>query len=179
MANLITMKVEGLKELSDALRQLPNRVGANVLRGAVYAGAKIIREEIIQRAPVYQGKDPRVQAGVLKNSVYMKQIPELASEIQQVFFISVRRGKSQQAKGRDAYYWTWVEFGHHYIPPRRSAISLKSHNKVVLDLGPARFVPAHPFFRPGFEITKEPAMQAIKDYLVDRIPKEALKAGIR
>jgi hypothetical protein len=45
MANLITMKVEGLKELSDALRQLPNRVGANVLRGAVYAGAKIIREE--------------------------------------------------------------------------------------------------------------------------------------
>src|SRR5574337_1108213 len=47
--------VAGLKELQQALKQLPERIAKNVLRGSVNAGAAVIRKEVQQRAPVYTG----------------------------------------------------------------------------------------------------------------------------
>lgn len=178
MADFIRMEVTGLAELSEALKQLPINIGQNVLRGAVYAGAKVIKDGIADRAPVYIGDDPRVQAGVLKNAVYMKQIPELSSEIQQVFYISLRKGKKEQTKGRDAYYWSWVEFGHNFVPRKPKGISIKNHRASAAASG-LLHVPAHPFVRPGFEASKGDALKAILSYMEKRIPQEAEKLGTR
>lgn len=175
MDDLIRMEVTGMAELYAALTQLPINVGTNVLRGAVYAGAKVIKDAVVERAPVYTGDDPRVIAGTLKDAVYMKQIPELSSEIQQVFYIGVRKGKKEQAKGRDAYYWSWVEFGHHMIPRKPKGITMKAHRLATLSLGPANFVAPHPFVRPGFDASKNNALEAIKAYMAKRIPQEAEK----
>jgi HK97 gp10 family phage protein len=175
MASLVTMQIGGLTELYAALKQLPTNIGKNVLRGAVAAGARQIRDAVIERAPVYQGDDPRVKAGTLKNAVYMKQINELSSEIQQVYLVGIRRGRSEQAKGRDAYFWTWVEFGHHVRP---SSVNRRQHTGASLVTN-ASYVLPHPFFRPAFESTKDAAAQAIREYLAKRIPEEANKLGPR
>lgn len=150
--------VAGLKELQQALKELPDRISKNVLRGAVAAGAAIIRKEAIARAPVYTGSvaEGHPPPGTLKRSIYQKQILEYSNLTQQMFYVGVRHGKKYQKQGKkrnlsqDAYYAKWVEFGTSKMP-------------------------AHPYLRPAFEAKKNDAVQSIKDYLAKRIPEEAAK----
>ena len=55
MANYGSIRVEGLDQLARALKELPQRVARNGLRAAVYAGAKVIRDEAKLHAPVATG----------------------------------------------------------------------------------------------------------------------------
>lgn len=180
----VGLTVTGLAELKAALAQLPGNVSKNVLRGAVYAGAKVITNAVSQAAPVFTGTDPRVQAGLLKSAVYMKHDQDKSGVTHQEFFVSIRRGRKEKAKGRDAYYWTWVEFGHHVVPraPNGSA-KLSVRQKMVtsgssLVVGSSYVLP-HPFFRPAFEASKEASAKAIRDYMAKRIPLEIAKLGPR
>jgi HK97 gp10 family phage protein len=149
---------KGLKELQQALKELPERVAKNVLRGSVGAGAAVIRKEAVSKAPVYQ---EQVQAGhppvgTLKKAIYQKQIYELSNQVKQTFFVGVRHGKKFKKKGNtktplpDAYYASWIEFG-------TSKMS------------------ARPFLRPAFEGKKTEAVEAIRAYLEKRIPDEVAK----
>ena len=152
MANLESVKIDGLDQLAQALRELPKRVARNGLRGAVYAGAKVIRDEAKLKAPVAMaplGADQPPQ-GTLKRSIIMKQVPELSSEQKQTFFVTVRHGKKYRKQGKngnlsqDAWYWRFVEFG-----------TVK--------------MTARPFLRPAFEGKKYEAVDAIKNRLAERI----------
>lgn len=156
MAEIQSFK--GLKELQQALKQLPDRIAKNALRGSVSAGAAVIRKEARDHAPVYQeqvqaGHPP---AGTLKRAVYQKQINELSNAVKQTFFVGVRAGKKYQKQGKngqlsqDAYYASWIEFG-------TSKMS------------------ARPFMRPAFEGKKTAAVEAIRAYLEKRIPEEVAK----
>lgn len=150
--------VAGLKELQAALKELPQRIGKNVLRGAVAAGAAVIRKEAQVHAPVYTGSVTKGHPppGTLKRSIVQKQIQEQSSLFRQVFYVSVRQGKKYRTQGKkgdlsqDAYYAARVEWG-----------TVK--------------MSARPFMRPAWEAKKEAAMQALKDYLAKRIPEEAAK----
>ncbi len=178
-----SMEVTGLRELREALKQLPVNIGRNVLRGAVYAGAKVVVNAVGERAPVFTGTDPRVQVGLLKSAVYMKHDQDLSTDVQQVFFVSIRRGRKERAKNRDAYYWTWVEFGHHIIPrvPKGGG-SLYARRAAVASgslVAGASYVLPHPFFRPAFESSKTASSNAIRDYMAKRIPIEVAKLGPR
>lgn len=148
--------VSGLKELQAAMKELPANIARNVLRGAVNAGASVIRQEAKARAPQFQGKPVKGQPppGTLKRALYQKQIREKSSAVLQTFFVGVRHGRSakQTAKATiDAWYAHFVEFG-------TSKMS------------------ARPFMRPAFEAKKVAAVSAIKDYLQQRIPAEVEKA---
>jgi HK97 gp10 family phage protein len=153
------MNVAGLKELQDSLKQLPDNIARNVLRGSVNAGASVIANEAKAKAPVYTGpvSEGHPPPGTLKRSIVQKQIKELSNLLQQTFFVTVRRGKKYQKQGKggnlsqDAFYAAWVEWGT------------------------AKMMPARPFMRPAFESKKEAAVEAIKDYLAKRIPLEAAK----
>lgn len=138
--------VTGLKELQKALAELPQGIARNVLRGAVNAGATVIKAEAKVRAPAL--------TGILKRSLYQKQIREKSNLLLQTFFVGVRQGRSSKKTKKgvlDAFYARFVEFGTSKMP-------------------------AHPFMRPAFEAKKEAAVQAIKDYLTKRIPDEVEKA---
>lgn len=177
----VRMEVTGMKELSRALEQLPRNIGVNVLRGAAYAGAAVIRNKVGELAPTYSGSDPRVAVGVLKKAVYAVRSKSESTDEKQVYFVGIRRGRKEQSKGRDAYYWTWVEFGHHIVPrvpkgggslhARRQAIVTGSS----LVVGSSYVLP-HPFFRPAYEASKDAAAKAIRDYMAKRIPLEIEKA---
>lgn len=153
-----TLNISGLKELQAALKELPDRIAKNVLRGSVAAGAAIIRNEARQRAPVYTGEVAagHPPPGTLKRSIVQKQIKELSNATKQTFFVTVRRGKEYQKQGKkgnlsqDAYYASWVEFGNSRMSAR-------------------------PYLRPAFEAKKEAAIEAIRAYLEKRIPEEAAK----
>lgn len=147
-----TVKITGLKELNDALKELPDRIAKNTLRGAVAAGAAVIRKEARNKAPVYTGSvaDGHPPPGTLRRSVYQKQIRELSSVVKQTFFVGVRTGAAAAKKGLDAFYWRFVEFG-------------------------TQKMAARPFLRPAFETKKLEAIEAIKQYLAARIPREVEK----
>lgn len=154
MADL--QNISGLKELQAAIKELPANIAKNVLRGAVNAGATVIREEAKARAPKSEGPAIKGQPmpGTLKRALYQKQIREKSSAVLQTFFVGVRQGRSAKKtkKGNlDAWYARFVEFG-------------------------TRKMAARPFMRPAFEAKKEAAVQAIKDYLQRRIPDEVEKA---
>ena len=156
MAKFESVQVQGLDQLAKALRELPQRVARNGLRAAVYAGAKVIRDEAKLQAPVATGdlgadQPPR---GTLKRSVIMKQIPELSGAQKQTFFVTVRHGKKYRKQGKkgnlsqDAWYWRFVEFG-----------TVK--------------MSARPFLRPAFDMKKHEAVTAIKTRLAQRIEQAA------
>lgn len=163
----------GLKELQEALKQLPDRIAKNVLRGAVSAGAAVVRKQVVANAPLWTGPVGKghPKPGTLKKSIYQKQIGELSNNVKQTFFVGARRGKGYREKGQDAYYASWVEFGHFFVPPRPKGVTRKAHRKE----NRSKFVPAHPFIRPAFESKKVEAVEAIKAYLEKRIPDEVAK----
>lgn len=156
MAEIVS--ISGLKELQAALKELPDRIAKNVLRGSVAAGAAVIRKEAQSRAPVYTGEVAagHPPPGTLKRSIVQKQIKELSSADKQTFFVTVRKGKQYRGQGKkgnlsqDAYYGSWVEFGT---------------SKMA----------AKPYMRPAFEAKKNEAVEAIRAYLAKRIPEEAAK----
>lgn len=155
MAELV--HVQGLKELSQALKALPENIARNVLRGAVNAGARLVREEARQKAPVMQEAVPNHQPpGTLKRSIVSTFVRELSNLQQVTYFVAVRQGKRYRHQGKagtlsqDAYYWRFVEFG-------TSKMS------------------ARPFMRSAFEAKKQEAVQAMAEYLAKRIPDEVAK----
>ena len=156
MAKFESVQVQGLDQLAKALRELPQRVARNGLRAAVYAGAKVIRDEAKLQAPVATGDLGANQPppGTLKRSVIMKQIPELSGAQNQTFFVTVRHGKQYRKQGKkgnlsqDAWYWRFVEFG-----------TVK--------------MSARPFLRPAFDMKKHEAVTAIKTRLAQRIEQAA------
>jgi HK97 gp10 family phage protein len=152
MANFETIHVQGLDQLARALKELPQRVARGGLRAAVYAGAKVIRDEARLKSPVAIASLGANQPppGTLKRSVIMKQIPERSDNVKQTFYVTVRHGKKYRKQGKkgtlsqDAWYWRFVEFG-----------TVK--------------MAARPFLRPAFENKKRQAVDTIKDRLSERI----------
>lgn len=152
---MVSVKVQGLSELAQALKDLPERIGRNVLRGATSAGAAVIRKEAKALAPVYTGpmSAGHPPPGSLKRGIYQSQQRQLSSLVQQTFHVGVRTGKGMKNKAGqsvDPYYWRFVEFGTSKMSPK-------------------------PFMRPAFEAKKTAAVEAIRQYMAERIPKEAAK----
>lgn len=102
--------VQGLKELSDALRALGPDISRNALRAGVKAAAKLVSDDAKSRVPV--------KTGVLRKAIYFKQIRELSGDVQQTFFVAARSGKKYQKRGQDAYYWRFLEFGTAKMPAK-------------------------------------------------------------
>lgn len=175
----VTIKVDGLAALHLALSELPERVAKNSLRRAVNAGAGVIRDEARAKAPTWTGpvSQGHPPAGTLQRSIIVKQIPEQSSYYRQVYYVTVRHGKKYQRQGRkgnlsqDAFYWSWVEFGH-WVNTTGKALggSNKDRNRArAIAAGHTTFIPAHPFMRPAFDTKKQAAIDAIRDKLAEGI----------
>ena len=150
------MKLEGFAELAAALRERPERVARNGLRAAVNAGATVIKNAAIAKAPE--------DTGALRANMYQKQIREKSGPMLQTFYVGVRNGVAKYAKTKknvrsgiagkaykndgSTFYWRFFEFG-------TSKMS------------------ARPFLRPAFEQNKEEAVTRIGEKLDERIQKHA------
>lgn len=153
-----TVKIEGLAELQRRLKELPERIGTNVVRRSVYAAAALIRDDARQRAPEWHGdvSEGHPPPGTLKKAIYVKYISERSRNNRVVYFVGVRHGKKHQHVGkndvsRDAYYWRWVEFQQGHSP-----------NSVA-------------YMRPAFDAKQNAAVQIIKETLAAGISEEVAK----
>ena len=112
--------VEGLRELKLKLDRLPADLQKKALRGALSAAASQARDAARALAPI--GKGPRrrggrtVPAGTLKRSAIVAFDRKQSNQTQAVYVVTFRRGKKHQKGNRDAYYASWVEFGHRIVP---------------------------------------------------------------
>lgn len=142
MADGVGVKITGLKEIADALRGLGPDIVRNALRSGVRAAAKLVKDDAAARVPV--------KTGMLKKSIYIKQIREESGATQQTFFVGARSGKKYRKRGQDAYYWRFIEFGTAKLPAR-------------------------PFLRPAFDAKKGPAVEKIADQIKKRIDSARAK----
>lgn len=177
------VRFTGLKELNAALQQLEQKVALQHLRGAVAAGARVIRDAAIENA---SKGSPSIQSGTLRRAIYSRWMREMSTRQRMTFFVSVKRGpknRPKQLKGkngkvknsanRDAFYWTWVEFGHLARTKKSGAVKGGKRRRdatrnSLKDQG-AKFVAARPFMRPAYEANKRKAIEAIRDELTKRI----------
>lgn len=149
------MKVDGLKALDNALKQLPLELQRKELRGAIAKSSKILKNEIIAKAPVKTGK--------LRDNVYAAFSKSKSDVGRATYVVGVRNGKKRKyantRRNRQlnrvgqryetdgaAFYWRFIEFG-------------------------TKFMPARPFIRPAFESTRVDVVNSIKTNLGKSIKK--------
>ena len=129
-----SLDFSGLNDIAKDLEALSRAENNKVLRDATRAGAEVLKEEVIARAPVRTGK-------LKKNVVVVTQKSRRRGEISSGIHIrgrNMRTGNSDNtmkaSDPRNAFYWRFVELG---------TINM----------------PAHPFIRPAFDTTEELAAQ--------------------
>jgi HK97 gp10 family phage protein len=168
MATLVHVK--GLEELKAKFAQLPKDMNAKVLRSGVAAGARVVKTAAIANAPIGDSRRGHV-AGTLKRAAIIKFLPAASNDTQVEYIVTFRMGKRQQRFHRDAYYASWVEFGHKIVPRSAKALNLKGLLRNKRTLASRREaarragnrVPPHRFLGPAWEATKDAALQAITE----------------
>jgi HK97 gp10 family phage protein len=153
-----SIDVKGLRELDVQLRALPEKVAGQALAASVSAGARAIRDEAIQRAPV--------RTGAMKAQIFTKRV-RTGSQFEKLSIVGVRGGKAKYANNKAnrragragkeyenagaTYYWRFVEFG-------------------------TRKMAAHPFLRPAFDAKQQEAITVITERL-DNLIQKAIAEG--
>ncbi len=159
------IELQGLAELSAALKQLPRELSSRnggPLRAALAQAAKVIRDQAQAMAPQ--------DSGLLKREIRMVRARDPGSVgANEQYLVGVRRGKrikyadtrenrrkrrvgkKYQDPGR-AYYWRFLEFGTERMAAR-------------------------PFLRPAFEAKKEEAAMRFRDSLREGIQRAVKKVA--
>ncbi|MCK5581820.1 MAG: HK97 gp10 family phage protein, partial [Candidatus Omnitrophica bacterium] len=108
MADTLSVRVDGLKELDRELRGLGEKVARRALRSALNTGAQVIKKDAIARAPFLTGR-------LAKKSIYVKRTREKGNKFKEVYIIGVRTGRREGQKNRNAFYWFFSEFGTKFM----------------------------------------------------------------
>lgn len=160
--------IKGLADLNKLLQELPVKIETNILRGGLRAGAKVIADEAKRLCP------QSVPSTVAKK--YGATPGELMRSIR--VSMRSRRGIVQatvKAGNYKAFYAHMVEYGTaaHFIKPknRKSLFIAGLFSEAVSHPGAQR----KPFMRPAMDSKAQAAIQAMADYVRDRLPKEFAK----
>lgn len=159
------INVIGLAELQKFLDKLPAKMEANILRGALRAGAKPILEAARQNAPVGEPSDAakrkyKVYAGALRDSL---RISARIDKRNGSVVASVKAGGKVRKTGADVFYANFSEFG-----TRPHALSKGGESNHP---GTA----PKPFMRPAIDSQAQTAVLAAGEYIKKRL---ATKNGL-
>jgi len=154
----------------DTLVQLGEGVAEDVLRATGFAGADVFREEAKRNALGH------AKTFTIYNNIIVKRIEEESEGgSKQVYIVTVREGRFN---GDDAFYWTFVEKGHKFVPRNRQVsrktgrtVGWKAHRAAAeLEYGTAS-APAYPFMRPAYESKKQQAVDVMTATLIEQIKR--------
>ena len=150
--------VKGLSDLQKFLDQLPAKMEANVMRGALRAGAKPILQMAKELAPVGEPSETnkrkyKLYAGALRDSIRIsgkidKRKGNIVARI-------IAGGKTKS--GASVFYPHMVEFGTR--PHALSKGGEQSHPGIT----------GHPFMRPAIEVKSSEAIIAAGEYIKKRL----------
>lgn len=167
------VRIEGLSELEEALKELPKATGKNVIRRALTTAAQPMIEAARQMAPR--------RTGALKRGMAVSRVKfSSGSAGKRAFAEAMAKGASRAEAGRaareaNAEASEDVTSGLIVLGPGR-------HPQAIFqEFGTSHHAP-HPFMRPAWEEGKMQALQTIKEALrseidkaVARIAKKALR----
>jgi HK97 gp10 family phage protein len=156
-----SIQITGLADLEKRLLEFSDKLALNVMKGAVRAGAVVIQKEARARAP----RSDKPHLLVSRRTKHMRRE---GKSYQGVWInpgnvrknIKVRLAP-RKSRTRPVEYWIYVS--------QKTAWYWK-----FLEFGTSKMA-AKPFLRPAFESMKEQATEAMRDYLAQRIEKEAVK----
>ena len=153
MADSVTVKVEGLRELGERMRELAQEVNQRISNRAVSKAGQFIRDLAKVRAPVLPYdqmlEGVLVPSGNLRDNIVVKKVSKGQTNLTSEYIVTVR------GKRKDAYaarYGRLVEYGTTYAAP-------------------------HPFLRPAFDAGKNTAVEIIRDELDKGLERAAKKAA--
>ena len=157
-----SIRVNGLADLQKFLDQLPAKMEANIMRGALRAGMKPVLEAARQNAPVGEPSETnmrkyKVYAGALRDSIRLSA--RIDRRNRQVV-ASVKAGGKSKKTGADVFYSNMVEFG-----TRQHIIGGGTHPGVA----------GRPFMRAALDSQAQNAVVAAAEYIKKRL---ATKHGI-
>lgn len=149
MATSVTVRVDGLRQLGEAMRKLEKGVALRTARAATAAGAKVIKKAAVSNIE----KSPSIETGSLRDSVIVKRLGKGESDLTSEHIVTVRgrgkvakKGKNKGQRQTQAPHAHFVEFGTVNMP-------------------------AEPFLGPAFTQQGGAALTAIKVKLAQRIAK--------
>lgn len=120
------VELKGFDELAAKLRELPRAMRVKVLRNALSAGARLVRDEAKQAAPVLkpENKTPYRNPGTVRNAIKVRTSKQARRDGDVGVFVNVKPlnkkavrafkaggGGSGSKNPNDPYYWQWLEFG--------------------------------------------------------------------
>jgi HK97 gp10 family phage protein len=148
-------KVKGLAELQRAMDSLPAKIEANIMRGALRAGAKVIAEE----ARANLARNGSVDSGRLEDSVRVGTRLKRGTAIGRVIAGGSSKGKAA------AFYAGMVERGTaaHVIPG-----PVVIGDRVVGDVDHPG-AQKKPFLRPAIDTKAGEAVVAMREYIRARL----------
>lgn len=119
-----SLVVNGLDDAMAALQQLPRKLRIGALRKGLRAGAKVIRDQARQNAPVLQKPTPQRIQGLVKRSIVIKSSRIARKRGDVGVFVTVARSKEARNRGafsnistrktyrpNDPYYYRFLEMG--------------------------------------------------------------------
>jgi len=142
-----------------ALEKLRADLQTKVLRSAAYAGAKLLADEMVARAPV--------DAGTLRNAIYTWHDDKQSGPLKQVYWVGVNK--------REASHWFNVEYGHWRV----NVVFRGPDGKIIptkARLPKPVWVAAHPYIRPTADRMGD-AIAAMKARLAERLREISSEAG--
>lgn len=155
--------IKGGAELQKILSQLPVSIEKNVMRGAVSAGARVIRDKAKQNAPLDDGD--------LKKSIRASSRYEGNGRITG----KVKAGGRRTSKRRAVWYASMIEFGVAAHKIFAKAGGVLNFNGITATSVQHTGFTARPFMRPAFDSESKHAVQAAGNYIRKRLAKFDIK----
>lgn len=157
--------------MADALAQYREEVQQRAIRSALYAGARMLYDEMKIRAGGYGGKysgplsykypkHEKKRADTLQSSIYHYYDKKQATATRHVYVIGPNK--------REAPHWFNVEYGHFRV----NKIIVNDDGTIIPTkerLPAPAWVPARPYIRPTWDSTGASAVQAMLAKLRDNL----------
>jgi HK97 gp10 family phage protein len=141
-----TIKIDGLRELGEAMRRLSSDVANRAARGATSAAATLVKKAAKAKVTA----NPSVETGSLRDAIISKKLPKGQTQLTSEHIVTVRgRGKKYNRKGQK--------------------IALAPHGRHV-EFGTVN-MPAEPFLRPALANNVRPAAERMRTVLKRAIDK--------
>lgn len=170
------LHIKGGADLDRLLQTLPVKLERNIMRAALAAGARVIRDEAKRLAPVGRPSNTNIKdyggyPGALRDSVRVSTGVTKAGEV----FAGVKAG-GRTKKGADVFYAHIVEFGarRHIIRPRVKKMEI--NGKFVAGQVDHPGVRPQPFLRPAMDAKLPEALDRVTTYIRKRLAKEGIDA---
>jgi len=164
--------VTGLKELYSFLQVLPPTMERNIMRGALLAGAKVIRDEAKNNVPVGEPSTRGAQryggyAGALRDSLRAGSRAK-GGKVTAYIRAGGKKGRA------DTFYAIWAEYGTaaHWINSKSGWLTINGRRVKAPVLHPG--ARAQPYLRPAADRKMGDAVVSVGRYVHTRLTKQTL-----